>query len=54
MNKGRILGSGNIGDKDTLIIKDMLLVKGLNLLSINQPCDKGFQVTFELEICLIS
>jgi len=54
-NKGGILGSGDIGDKDSLIIKDVLLVKRMkhNLLSINQLCDKGFQVTFELEIYLI-
>ena len=55
-NKGRILGSGNIGDKDTLLTKDVLLIEGLkrNLLSISQLCDKGFQVTFEPQICLIS
>jgi len=55
-NKGWMLGSRDIGDKDSLIIKDGLLVEGLthNLLSISQLCDKGFQVTFEPEICLIS
>ena len=36
-NKSKILGSGNIGDKDTLIIKDVLLVEELkhNFLSIS-------------------
>ena len=36
-NRGRILGNGDIGEKGSLIIKDVLLVKGLkyNLLSIN-------------------
>jgi len=55
-DNGKILGSGNIGDKDSLIIKDVLLVEGLkhNFLSISQLCYKGFKVTFELEICLIS
>jgi len=55
-NKGRILDRENIRDKDTLLIKDVLLVKGLkhNLLSLNQLCDKGFQVTFQPEICLTS
>jgi len=36
-NKGKILGSGDIRDKDFLIIKDVFLVQGLkhNLLSIS-------------------
>ena len=47
-NKGRILGRGSIGDKDILVIHDVLYVEGLkhNLLSINQLCDKGYQVIF--------
>jgi len=55
-NKGMIVGSGNIGVKGTLLIKDVLLVEGLkhNLVSINLLCDKVFQVTFQPEICLIS
>jgi len=55
-NKGRILGRGNVGSKDSLIISDVLLVEGLkhNLLSISQLCDKAYQVTFEPELCLIS
>jgi len=42
-NRGRILGVGDIGGDDDVIIKDMLLVDGLkhNLLSISQLCDKG-------------
>ena len=34
----------------------MVLVEGLkhNLLSISQLCDKGLEVTFQIEICLIS
>ncbi|XP_068487013.1 uncharacterized protein [Phaseolus vulgaris] len=45
-NKGRILGSGSIGDKDILVIHDVLYVEVLkhNLLSISQLCDKGYQV----------
>jgi len=54
-NRGRILGSGDIGKKGSLIIKDVFLVEGLNhnLLSINQLFDKGLQVTFEPILCLI-
>jgi len=56
-NKGRILGRGSIGDKDILVIHDVLYVQGLkhNLLSISQLWDKGFQVIFKTntyEICL--
>lgn len=37
-NKGKILGTGDIGGKDTLAIKNMLYVEGLkdNLLRNNQ------------------
>jgi len=43
-NRGRILGVGDIGGDDDVIIKDVLLVDGLkhNLLSISQLCDKGY------------
>ena len=39
----------------TVIIKDVLLVDGLkhNLLSISQMCDKGYNITFEPNLCLI-
>jgi len=55
-NRGRIIGCGNIGVVGNLIIPNVLLVEGLkhNLLSISQLCDKGLQVTFQPEICLIS
>jgi len=55
-NRGRILGVGDIGGDDKLIIKDVLLVDGLkhNLLSISQLCDKGYKITFEPNICLIA
>jgi len=37
-NKRRILGRGSVGDKDILVIHDVLYVEGLqhNLLSISQ------------------
>jgi len=56
-NKERILGRDSIGDKNNLLIHDVLYVKDLkhNLLSISQLCDKGYQVIFKpnsSEICL--
>jgi len=55
-NRGRILGVGETGGDDDVIIKYVLLVDGLkhNLLSISQQCDKGYKITFELELCLIA
>ena len=52
-NKGRILGRGSIGEKDILIIHDVLYVEGLkhNLLSISQLCDKEYQVIFKTNSC---
>jgi len=54
-NKGKILGTRDVGGGDTLEIKDVLLVEGLkhNLLSISQLCDKGFKVIFESDYCTI-
>jgi len=54
-NKGKILGRGTIGDKNSFFIHDVLFVKGLkhSLLSIRQLCDKGYQVTFKPNICEI-
>ena len=53
-NRGRILGVGDIGGDDDVIIKDMLLAYGLkhNLLSISQLCDRDYKVTFEPNLCL--
>jgi len=54
-NRGKILGVGDIGRNDRVIIEDVLLVKGLkhNLLSISQLCDKGYKIMFEPDQCLI-
>jgi len=54
-NCGRILGVGDIGGDDGVIIKDVLLVDGLkhSLLNISQLCDKGYKITFEPDLCLI-
>jgi len=55
-NRGRILGVCDIGEDDDVIIKDILIVNGLeyNLLSISQLCDKGYKITFEPDLCLIA
>jgi len=52
----RILGVGDIGSKNKVIIKDVLLVEGLkhSLLSISQLCDRGYKITFEPEQCIIA
>jgi len=55
-NRGRILGVGDIGSGNKVIIKDVLLVEGLkhSLLSISQLCDRGYKITFEPEQCIIA
>jgi len=55
-NRGRILGAGDIGRENKVIIKDLLLVQGLkhNLLSISQLCGRGYKITFEPEQCIIA
>jgi len=54
-NKGKILGRGDVGSHDLIIIKDVMLVEGLkhNLLSISQLCDKDYEVKFKSYLCLI-
>jgi len=54
-NRGTILGVGDIGSDNKVIIKDVLLVEGLkhSLLSISQLCDRGYKITFEPEQCII-
>jgi len=48
-NKGKILGTSDVGGGNTLEIKDVLFVEGLkhNLLNISQLCDNGLKVIFE-------
>ena len=55
-NKGHITGIGSIGNFDKPLIKNVLLVKGLkhNLQSISQLCDKGYNVKFKCDACIIS
>ena len=54
-NRGKIIGIGDVGDESTAVIKNVLYVEGLkhNLLSISQLCDKGFQVSFSSQSCII-
>ena len=54
-NKGAILGKGSVGNPSSTTISDVLLVDGLkhNLISISQLCDKGYNVSFSKEFCII-
>ena len=54
-NKGFITRYGNL-EIENVTIENISLVEGLkhNLLSIIQFCDKGFDVSFRKEHCLIS
>ena len=54
-NKGFTTGYGNL-EIGNVIIENISIVEGLkhNLLSISQFCDKGFDVSFKKERCLIS
>ena len=53
--KGKIVGSGNIGNPEDPSIENVLLVDGLkyNLISISQLCDKGYKVIFNKKVCTI-
>ena len=55
-NRGRILGRGTVGTRNSTIIENVLYVEGLkhSLLSISQLCDKGYKVNFESKGCTIS
>lgn len=48
INQGKILGESIIENPSTIIVDNVLLVKGLkhNLLSIINLYDKGFSITF--------
>ena len=53
---GTIIGIGKIGKTSSQSIENVYLVKGLNynLLSVSQLCDRGNQVTFLPNECLIT
>ncbi|XP_059639430.1 uncharacterized protein LOC132281779 [Cornus florida] len=54
-SKGKVIGIGSIGISSSLSIDDVLLVKDLkhNLLSISQLCDKGYDVLFKSNKCIV-
>ena len=54
--KGKIVGIGRVGKKDSTFIENVLLVEGLkhNLLSVSQLCDKGNRVIFEPKECFVT
>src|ERR1044072_3938637 len=53
--KGKIIGSGTIGNGKCPSIKNVLLVEGLmhNLLSISQLADDGYDVVFNQKSCKV-
>src|ERR1044072_7356675 len=53
--KGKIIGSGTIGNCKCPSIKNVLLVEGLmhNLLSISQLADNGYDVIFNQKSCKV-
>ena len=55
-DKGNIIGTSKIKITPSTFIDHILLVDNLkhNLLSISQLCDKGFKVTFESSLCIVS
>nr|KYP33443.1 hypothetical protein KK1_045702 [Cajanus cajan] len=54
--KGQIMGIGKIGINSYISIDNVLYVKGLkhNLLSINQLCESGYEVSFNKDKCTVS
>jgi len=52
----KVIGLGIVGNAKKFLIENVLLVDGLkhNLLSISQLCDKGFDIKFLSNKCLIS
>ena len=53
--KGKILGTGTVGNNSNTLIEDVLYVEGLkyNLLSISQLCDKNYNVSFNVKHCMV-
>ena len=53
---GKIIGIGKIQINSTTFIDNVLYVNGLkhNLISISQLCDKGYTVSFDTIICVIT
>ena len=54
--KGKIIGIGKVPISSFSCIENVLLVEGLkhNLLSIDQLCDKNFNVSFKSSICYVA
>ena len=54
--KGKIIRIGKVHISSSSYIENVLLVEGLkhNLLSINQLCDKNFNVSFKSSICCVA
>ena len=54
--KRHIIGVGKIHITPSTFIENVLYVRGLkhNLINISQLCDKGYKVSFEVLLCIIT
>ena len=54
--KGHIIGIGKIQIIPQTCLENVLYVLGLkhNLISISQLCDKGYKVSFESSLCIVT
>ena len=55
-SKGHIIGIGKIQITPKICLENVLYVLGLkhNLISISQLCDKGYKVSFESSLCIVT
>ena len=54
--KGHIVEIDKIQITPLTFLENVLLVRGLkhNLISISQLCDKGFKISFEASLCIVT
>ena len=54
--KGHIIGIGKIQITPHTCLENVLCVLGLkhNLISISQLCDRGYKVSFESSLCIVT
>ena len=54
--KGHIIGIGKIQITPQTCLENVLYVLGLkhNLISISQLCDRGYKVSFESSLCIVT
>ena len=54
--KGHIIGIGKIQITPHTCLENVLYILGLkhNLISISQLCDRGYKVSFEFSLCIVT